>query len=119
MWYLKYVFLPLSTLVIDNPRRGDRITRKQIDELRNFMKLLDSRSSESLLIAAAFRSISDERHDDVEEFWESRRSFLMQMQLRNILILKLIACSFWISTLITFHKFQLNFPTIFELQIFH
>jgi hypothetical protein len=60
--------LPLSTFVIDNPRRGDRITRKQIDELKYFMKLLVSRSSESLLIAAAFRSISDERHDDVDEF---------------------------------------------------
>jgi hypothetical protein len=48
------------------------------------MKLRDSRSSVSLVIAAAFLSISDERHDDVEEFWESRRSFLMQMQLRNM-----------------------------------
>jgi hypothetical protein len=58
--------------------------RKQSDELRNFMKLLLSLSSSRLLIAAAFLSISDDRHDDVDEFCESRRSFLMQMQFRNI-----------------------------------
>lgn len=81
-----FLFLLLSTFVIDNPRRGDRITRKQIDELRNFIKLRDSRSSDSLVIAAAFLSISDERHDDVDEFWESRRSFLIQMQLRSIFL---------------------------------
>lgn len=79
-----FQFLPRSTLVIDNPRRGDRIMRKQIDELRNFMKLRVSRSSDELLIAAAFRSISDERHDEVDELLESRRSFFRQMQLRNI-----------------------------------
>lgn len=75
---------PRSTFVIDNPRRGDRITRKQIDELRYFMKLRASRSSDKLLIAAAFLSISDDRHDDVDELFESRRSFLMQIQLRSI-----------------------------------
>ena len=79
--------LPRSTLVIDNPRRGDRITRKQTDELRNFMKLRDSRSSDELLIAAALRSISEERQDDVDEYSESLRSFLMQIQLRNIFTL--------------------------------
>lgn len=90
---MRKIYLPRSTLVIDNPRRGDRITRKQIDELKNFIKLLGSRSSDSLLIAAAFRSISDERHEDVDEFWESRRSFFMQIQLRNILKFNLIAVS--------------------------
>jgi hypothetical protein len=84
----KKSFLPRSTFVIDNPRRGDRITRKQIDVLKYFMKLRDSRSSEELLIAAAFRSISDERHDDVDELLESRRSFFKQIQLRNILIVR-------------------------------
>lgn len=48
-------------------------------------KLWLSRSSLALLIAAAFLSISDERQDDDEEFSESLRSFLMQMQLRSIL----------------------------------
>lgn len=76
---------PRSTFVIDNPRRGDRITRKQIDVLRYFMKPRDSLSSDSLLIAAAFLTISDERQDDVDELCESRRSFFMQIQLRSIL----------------------------------
>lgn len=77
-------FLPLSTFVIDNPRRGDRITRKQYDELKYFLKLRVSRSSVELLIAAAFRSISDERQDVDDELFEFRRSFLKQMQLLNI-----------------------------------
>lgn len=76
--------LPLSTFVIDNPRRGDRITRKHSDELKYFLKLRVSLSSEELLIAAAFLSISDERQDVDDELFESRRSFLKQMQLRNI-----------------------------------
>lgn len=81
----RVIHLPRSTLVIDNPRRGDRITRKHIDELKYLMKLWDV-SSDELLIAAAFLSISEERQDDDDELWESLRSFLRQMQLRNILI---------------------------------
>lgn len=84
---LASTFLPLSTLVIDNPRRGDRITRKQYDELKYFLKLHASLSSESLLIAAAFLSISDERHDVDDELFEFRRFFLKQMQFLNILII--------------------------------
>lgn len=76
--------LPRSTLVIESPRRGDRITRKQIDVFRNFRKLRGSGPSEVLLIAAAFLSISEDRHEDVDEFWESLRSFFKQIQLRSI-----------------------------------
>lgn len=70
------------------------------------MKLRDSRSSDSLVIAAAFRSISDDRHDDVDELLESRRSFLMQMQLRNIFPLFFTVLLFnFNSTSLTSQKF--------------
>lgn len=85
--------LPRSTFVIDNPLRGDRITRKQIDELKYFTKLRVSGSSDELLIAAAFLSISDERHDEVEELLESLRSFLKQIQLRSIFSFSIEALS--------------------------
>lgn len=82
-WRSKH--LPLSTFVIDIPRRGVRITRKHSDDLRNFIKLRLSPSLSPPRMAAAFRSISDDLHEDVDEFWESRRdSFLRQMQFRNI-----------------------------------
>lgn len=80
--------LPLSTFVIDIPLRGVRITRKHSDVERNFMKLRLSPSLSLLLrIAAAFLSISDDLHDDVDEFCESRLDFFKQMQLRNIFFL--------------------------------
>lgn len=76
---------PLSTLVIDIPRRGVLIARKHSDVVRNFIKLRFSPSLSSFRIAAAFRSISEDLHDDVDEFCESRLDFLMQMQLLSIL----------------------------------
>lgn len=82
----KQAYLPLSTFVIDIPRRGVRITRKQSDDVRNFIKLRLSPSLSPPRMAAAFRSISDDLHEDVDEFCESRRdSFLKQMQFLNIL----------------------------------
>ena len=63
-------YSPLSTFVIDIPRRGVLITRKHNVELRNFIKLLLSRSLSAVVIAAAFLSISDDLHDDVDEFCE-------------------------------------------------
>ena len=75
---------PLSTFVIDIPLLGVRIARKHNNvELNNFIKLrLRFSPLSSFCIAAAFRSISEDLHDDVEEFCESRREFfLKQMQL--------------------------------------
>jgi hypothetical protein len=77
---------PLSTFVIDNPRRGVLRTRKQIEELKYFIKLCTSRSLLELVVAAALRSISDDLHDDDDELLESRRSLLMQMQLLNMFV---------------------------------
>lgn len=84
MYVCKKKHLPLSTFVIDIPRLGVRITRKHSDVERNFMKLRLSPSLSLLRIAAAFLSISDDLHDDVDEFCESRLDFFMQMQLLNI-----------------------------------
>jgi hypothetical protein len=91
----KQDYLPLSTFVIDIPRRGVRITRKQSDEVRNFIKLRLSPSLSPPRMAAAFRSISDDLHEDVDEFCESRRdSFLKQMQFLNIFTVSLSLCKF-------------------------
>lgn len=77
--------LPRSTFVIESPRRGVRIARKHIDDWRNLKKLRDSRTFVELeLLAAAFLSISDDRHDDDDEFCECLRFFLMQAQLLSI-----------------------------------
>lgn len=91
----KTLRLPLSTLVIDMPRRGVRITRKHRELLRNFIKLRLSLSLSSFLIAAAFRSISEDLHDEVDEFCESRRESLRkQMQLLNIFhVLQIHLCT--------------------------
>lgn len=88
MDFANILYLPLSTFVIDIPRRGVRITRKHSDELKNFIKLRLSPSSSSLRIAAAFRTISEDLHEDVDEFCESRlESFRRQMQLLNMITL--------------------------------
>lgn len=78
--------LPLSTFVMLIPRPGFLMARKHPDDVNILNKLLPLPLSRSfdVLLSFAFRSISDERHEDESSLREYRLFRLIHPQFFNI-----------------------------------
>ena len=119
---------PLSTLVMLIPRPGFLIARKHPDDVNILNKLLPLPLSRSfdVLLSFAFRSISDERHEEESSLREYRLFRLIHPQFFNIFFISLffllllkLSYAFMLFTTCTAFIYYFSFQIIFSFFLLY